>query len=100
MNRSIIILMLLVIPLFYSCRTNSASQRQHQVEKQREDKEKEAHNLYEEGKEKHLKLQTKTTRKRMDEMKNKSETTRYNKKPCFLKRWFTRKPKSCIKTSE
>jgi F0F1-type ATP synthase membrane subunit b/b' len=99
MQKKIIIFIIFLIPFFYACRTNSASQRQHQVEKQREDNEKEAHNLYEEGKEKHLQHQTKSTRKRMQEMKNKSETTRYNKKPCFLKRWFTRKPKTCVPSS-
>ncbi|MCX6233028.1 MAG: hypothetical protein NTZ33_15985 [Bacteroidetes bacterium] len=96
MNKWLIILLIFFIPVFLSCRSNSAAQRQQQVEKQREDNEKDAHKMYEEGKEKHLSYQTKKTRKRMDEMKNKSETTRYNKKDCFLKRWFTRKPKTCV----
>jgi hypothetical protein len=99
MHKKLIIFLICIIPLFYACRTNTASQRQRQVENQREDNEKEAHKLYEDGVEKHIKNQTKTTRKRMDEMKNKSETTRYTKKPCFLKRWFSRKPKTCVKSS-
>jgi len=100
MNKKILFLLVCIIPFFYSCRTNSASQRQKQVEKQREEKDREAIKLYEDGKEKHLKNQSKETRNRMKVNKDKSIKTSYVKKDFFLKRWFTRKPpNTCPKSS-
>jgi len=92
MSKKILILLICILPLFYCCRTNSAAKRQNQVEKQREEKDKQAGKMYEEGMEKHLKNQTRQTRSRMNANKNKSEKNSYYKKECFLKRWFTAKP--------
>ena len=92
MEKKIMFLMICMMPLFFGCRTNSASQRQNQVEKQREEKDRQAEKMYEEGKEKHLKHQTKETRNRMKANKDKSDKASYYQKECFLKRWFTRKP--------
>ncbi len=87
------------MPLFLGCRTNSAAQRQNQVEKQREEKDRQAVKMYEEGKSKHLKNQTKQTRSRMKANKENSDKASYYKKKCFLKRWFTKKaPNTCPKS--
>ena len=86
MSKKILFLLVCIIPLFYSCKTNSASQRQKQVENQREEKDREAQKLYEEGKEKHLKNQSKKTRNSMKINKDKSVKTSYIKKSFFLKR--------------
>ncbi|NVN95103.1 MAG: hypothetical protein HXX18_07470 [Bacteroidetes bacterium] len=100
MSKKFILILICLIPLINSCRTNSASQRQNQVEKQREEKDRQAEKLYEEGKEKHLKNQTKDTRIRMKANKEKSSKASYIKKECFLKRWFSHKPNTCPKSSE
>ena len=99
MSKKILFLLVCILPLFFGCRTNSASQRQNQVEKQREEKDRQAAKMYEEGKEKHLKYQTKQTRKRMKVNKDKSDKSSYYPKEFFLKRWFSRKPpKTCPKS--
>ncbi len=100
MSKKVLFLLIFVMPLFFCCRTNSASQRQHQVEKQRKEKNKQAEKMYLESKERHLKNQTKQTRNRMKVNKDKSKKVGYTKKEFFLKRWFTRKPNTCPKSSE
>ncbi len=96
MSKKVLFLFLCILPLFFGCRTNTASQRQHQVETQKEENDRQAKKMYEEGKAKHLNNQTKETRSRMKLNKEKSEKASYYKKECFIKRWFKRKPKSCI----
>ncbi|MFZ4401322.1 MAG: hypothetical protein ACOYO1_14885 [Bacteroidales bacterium] len=100
MSKKILFLLVFVMPLFFSCKTNSASHRQNMVEKQRNEKDEQAKRLYEEGKERHLKFQSRKTADSMKANKNKSEKSSYYKKPCFLKRWFTHKPNTCPKSSE
>jgi type II secretory pathway component PulJ len=94
-RKIITVLMIFSLPLFFSCRTNSSAQRQKQVENQREEKDKEAERLYSNAKEKHLKNQTRQTRKQMKSNRGNAEKSGYaKKKPCFIKRWFTKKPKN------
>jgi hypothetical protein len=89
------VLFIFVLPLFFGCRTNSSSQRQKQVENQRLEKDKEAESLYNKAKEKHLKNQTRQTRKQMKSNRGSAEKSGYaKKKACFIKRWFTKKPKN------
>ena len=98
MGKKIMIILLVALPLCWGgCRSNSAASRQHQVEKQREEKDKEANKMYEEGKERHLKNQSAKTKNNMKANKAKSDKKSYVKKPCFLKRWFSRKPNTCPK---
>jgi len=99
-RKKVLILLVCILPLFFCCRTNSASQRQHKVEKQKEEKNSELEKKYAEAKEKHLKNQTKQTKNRMKANKGKSDDVNYQKKEFFLKRWFTRKPNTCVKTTE
>lgn len=100
MKKRFLVLLICILPLFFCCRTNSAAQRQNQVEKQREEKDKQAERLYEEGKDRHMKNQSKKTKDLMKASKEKSVKASYYKKQCFLKRWFTRKPKTCSQSSE
>lgn len=93
-----ILSLLAILPLFWSCRTNSAASRQKQVEKQREEKDKEVLKQYNQAVEKHMKNQTKETRKRMKKTKDKSEKSGTIKKQCFIKKWFGPKDKSCPKS--
>jgi len=97
-SRIVLLSIILSLPLLWSCRTNSAASRQKQIEKQREEKDKQAIKQYNEAVERHLKNQTKKTRKRMEENKTKSEKAGLSKKSCFLKKWFGSKDKSCPKS--
>ena len=85
--------------IFIECKTNSSASRQKQVEKQREQKDEEVFDAYNNAKEKHLKNQSRETRKRMKKNEKKSGEKGYlPKKECFLKRWFSRKPNTCPKS--
>ncbi len=93
-------LLLIMLPVFFACRTNSSASRQKQVENQREEKDKEVEKQYNNAKEKHFKNQTRDTRKRMKTNKSNAVQSGYAKKrPCFLKRWFGKKaPNTCPKS--
>ncbi len=91
-------LFVFLLPFFYSCRSSSSASRQKQVEHQREEKDKEALKMYNKAKEKHLKNQSRQTRRQMKINKMKSENSSNVKKECFLKRWFGKKPNSCPKS--
>lgn len=94
-NRIITIFLVIIIPLFFACRSSSSAQRQKQVENQREEKDREAEKLYSEAQKKHLKNQTRSTRKRMNTNTDNSQRTGYSKKKsCFIVRWFSKKPKN------
>lgn len=91
---------LLMLTVFFSCRTNSSTSRQKQVENQREEKDRQVEKQYNDAKEKHLKNQTRETRKRMKSNKVNAVQSGYaKKKPFFLKRWFGKKaPNTCPKS--
>ncbi len=94
-NKKILILLIFLIPLLIECKTNSSAARQSQAESNAAARQKEEKQKYYDAIKQHQKNQTKKTRNRMKDVKSKSETTHVESKPCFLKRWFTRKPKSC-----
>ncbi len=95
LNKRILFLIILIIPFVIECRTSSSASRQSQAEANAEARKKEDRQKYYDAVKKHEKNQTKKTRERMKSLKSKSETTHVEKKPCFLVRWFTRKPKPC-----
>jgi len=62
--------------------------RAQQLEKQEEDKKKQAKEEMEARRQKHIDMQTKKVQKRMKKNKKKSRRINENKKEFFLKRWF------------
>ena len=67
----------------------SVKKRKEQLEKQEDTKKKMAEEAHQEGIEKHMKIQTKETRKRMKKNKKKSKRINNNRQEFFLKRWFS-----------
>ena len=91
-----ILLMLLIIsmPLFYSCRTSSVEQKKKKVEKANEAKDAEALAKYNKALKRHQSIQSKNTKKRMNSnLSNANYTSASQKKQFFLVRWFSKKKK-------
>jgi pyruvate/2-oxoacid:ferredoxin oxidoreductase beta subunit len=72
--------------VFSSCRTNNMSNKERQIQKEKKRRSKDDTVLYQKALKKHMKNQTKATRK--DMKRNYRESQRYNsqKKEFFLKR--------------
>lgn len=77
----------------YSMMKREEKQRRKQQAKDQEQKELEAQAAYEQAVERHYAMQTKSTKKAMRQNMKKSIALKENKKPSFLKRWFTPKQK-------
>ena len=67
----------------------SVRKRQEQLERQEAEKKRLGEKAHEEGVEKHMKIQTKETRKRMKKNKRKAKRHNDNRNEFFLKRWFS-----------
>jgi len=74
------------ISMFSSCRTNNMSKKERQISREKKKRAKDDTVLYQKALKKHMKNQTKATRK--DMKRNYRESQRYNqqKKEFFLKR--------------
>lgn len=97
--RLLTLLIILSLPLsFNSCSKYQMmryqeKQRHKKTEKEKEKKEREAQMAYDEAIQKHYSMQDQSTKKMMKQTARKSYNHNYNKKECFLKRWFTPKQK-------
>lgn len=96
--RVLLICTLLTLPLSFGCSKyqvmkRQESQRRKAMDKEKTQRELEAQAAYEQAVERQYAMQTKETRKLMRENMKKSNALRENKKPNFLKRWFTPKQK-------
>ena len=70
---------------------NGGSSQQQKANKKKDDKKKLTEKAIEKGRKRHLKFQTKNTKKMMKKSKHSSSNWNANKREFFLKRWFTKK---------
>lgn len=89
--RLIAVFGLLLIPLvnYGQDEPRSVKKRKAQLEKQEKTKQKEAEKGKEAALDKHMRIQTKETQKRMKKNKKKSKRLNNNRKEFFIKRWFS-----------
>lgn len=89
---------LLTLPFSFGCSKyqmmkREENQRRKEMAKEKERRDLEAQAKYEGALERFYSMQTKETRKSMRQNMKKSQALKNNKKPSFLKRWFTPKQK-------
>ncbi len=94
--RMLLLCTVLLLPMSFGCSKYAVmkrqeTQRRKEMAKEKERRDLEAQAAYEEALERHYAMQTKETRKAMRANMKKSNALRENKKPNFLKRWFTPK---------
>lgn len=95
-NRNwIIILLIIIVPAITECKSSSLARQKRQLEKREADRTKEAEKQYNAAVEKHYKIQSKDTRKRMKKTARISQKTTPGYKQSFFRRIFGRKDKSC-----
>jgi len=96
--RVLVVCTILSLPMSFGCSKyqvmkRQESQRRNEMDKEKERRELESQAAYEQALERHYAMQTKETRKAMRSNMKKSNALKENKKPNFLKRWFTPKRK-------
>lgn len=96
--RILLLCLVLLLPMGVGCSKYAVmkrqeTQRRKEMAKEKERRDMEGQAAYEEALERHYAMQTKDTRKAMRQNMKKSNAIRENKKPNFLKRWFTPKKK-------
>ena len=95
LNKRIFILLIVLLPIMMNCKTGSSTSRQSTAEANAAAKQNEDRAKYYDAVKQHDKDQTKETRKRMKEIKKKSNASHIEHKQFFLWRWLSRKPKPC-----
>jgi hypothetical protein len=96
--RMLFLCLVLILPMSLGCSKYAVmkrqeTQRRKEMVKEKERRELESQAAYEQAIERQYAMQTKETRKSMRQNMKKSTALRENKKPNFLKRWFTPKQK-------
>jgi hypothetical protein len=89
-KKKCIIVLLIFAPLFttYSCRTSNIDKKEREIMRERKKRKKDDYVLYQKALKRHMKIQSKETRKRMKEDLRRAKRNREHKKEIFFKRWF------------
>ena len=84
------VIILLTVLMNSGCRSmkNRPSKAVQKTEERQKEQEEQQRKEYEEAKERHISIQSKDTKKRMEKAQKKSERYNQNKKKFFLVRWW------------
>ncbi len=84
----LIVALLLPAATFQSCRTSNLSNRERQIQREKKKRQRNDTVLYQKALKRHMKSQTKETRKSMRRALNEADRNRNHRKEFFVKRWF------------
>lgn len=93
--RSLMFLIMIFTIGLYSCKTTDQERQAAKIAKVEETKKKEAQKEYENARKRHMDIQDKKTRKRMQGNRSKMMEQTNVKKKSWWAQIFKRKPKSC-----
>jgi len=90
LHKKLIILLLIFAPLVatYSCRTSNIDKKERQIMRERKRRKKDDYVLYQKALKRHMKIQTKDTRKRMKQDMRIARRNRDHKREFIISRWF------------
>ncbi len=82
------VLLLSPVATIQSCRTSNLDNRERQIQREKRKRQRNDTVLYQKALKRHMKSQTKETRKSMRQALHTAKRNRDNRREFFIKRWF------------